>query len=845
MLAYRLTAYAARSVDITEATVLTPFTNAPHADAFRVATVQGLAGYKPYLGMPRGRKGRLSAINASTDTGTLTLRLEDFRTGSSNLQRWVTAFLGASNGLLRIKGRKVYIEESTDWDPVALTGTWSAFFTGRISNLTGSGRLGFDLEAKDMSTSLKADVFSSYPHPSATYAFLSSLIPLGLTQPFGDTRNIQAGLTCTTGTATGLAGESVGTLTPATAEKPGRRSLNKVAYGLHDYDWLARVVDASGNVGYFDRGRVTDSKAYNNWVGVGQRYVRGFQFGRTPLPGSTMGSFPGDGTSVTVTFTSRVPAAQKAVPVMVNDVHPVQFLKDLLLGYFSALKADGSPAYPVTLNAASFAALIADTSFAPGRWAIPEKAERQAFIETQICKPWRIGYYFNEAGEFVVVDLRFTSSVSTVATLSSSDLVAGSQAPQWVTGQEAISRVDIQHYVDAQPPLPVNVDDWRESQADMPAFAEPQKNYALGLSVTEASLDAEGKPVTIDWQGMRSYALVSDTGTLNIPGLPVGPINLPFLEKVSQIVSEAAKLEAQLLQLFGPGAQYLSASFVRNANSNPVKLGTYALLTLQETPDPSINERGGTRIGLCVERSEDGPAVTLRFLDCGSNATAPTPSISVAANTSNPGSAADVTVTLANLLGVTLPAMVEIISTPPGTASRPAVADPAWRAVRVLEASGSFTVTALPSGSRVWFRAHSLSYASGGRVIPSANVYPSAQYIDTAALTAPSSLTATGVTKNAATLTWTPGSSAYEVEVLVRAGASAPTGLAGESVTRMNGSSTTYDLLGLSGPGVVYTAGVRHIDRYGGFSTMATVTFTTTSSNTVSPRPAGIDLVPA
>src|SRR5690349_12116488 len=96
---HRLTIYAPRSVDPTEATVLTPRPGSVHADAFKVASAQGIAGFQPYLETnPQGRDSQLDPLNKRLDIGRRVWRLLDKRTGTSNLERWLTAFIGDASG---------------------------------------------------------------------------------------------------------------------------------------------------------------------------------------------------------------------------------------------------------------------------------------------------------------------------------------------------------------------------------------------------------------------------------------------------------------------------------------------------------------------------------------------------------------------------------------------------------------------------------------------------------------------------------------------------------------------------------------------------------------------------
>src|SRR6266702_2732380 len=128
---YRLTIYAPRSVDTTEATILTPPGGAAHSDAFKISTINGLAGWKPYLLFsPRGRTGRVDMLDRATDTGTMSFDIVDVAlTPGINGIRWMTTFLGNTNGDPQLGGLKCFAEESTDNGV-----TWTAFWTGYIKS---------------------------------------------------------------------------------------------------------------------------------------------------------------------------------------------------------------------------------------------------------------------------------------------------------------------------------------------------------------------------------------------------------------------------------------------------------------------------------------------------------------------------------------------------------------------------------------------------------------------------------------------------------------------------------------------------------------------------------------
>lgn len=243
--AYRLTIYKHRSLDATETTVLTPIAGAAHSDPFQVSTLRLLSGYKGYLDLPDGRRGRIDPVSKKTDVGEITIGVLDVRAGgiTDNLTRWMSAFLGDTGDQHQLGGCKAILEECPG--PVAGTGgagsftgsgwttnsevgrkvdcynghpdfggslvlsttvtsntatvlsftgnatgatlafVWTPFFTGRIASIKLRGKLWYDVRIRDASETLKGDIFVGKPHPNANYAQLFSLLPVGFIKAYG------------------------------------------------------------------------------------------------------------------------------------------------------------------------------------------------------------------------------------------------------------------------------------------------------------------------------------------------------------------------------------------------------------------------------------------------------------------------------------------------------------------------------------------------------------------------------------------------------------------------------------------------------------------------------------
>lgn len=191
---YKLALYAPRSVDATEATVLTPVAGAPHTDKFLVATRGGvsdaLGTYRPYLKAPTGRRGRVDPRAKSTDTGVMTFQLVDPElAGGDPLARWLPAFLGDLKGQMRFGGLLCRSWESTDGGA-----TFTSFFTGRVRVLEQEEPVRYALQARELTDDLQALAFVGRPRSDTSYAGVPAAWPAaGVTVAFGGLKQVLPG----------------------------------------------------------------------------------------------------------------------------------------------------------------------------------------------------------------------------------------------------------------------------------------------------------------------------------------------------------------------------------------------------------------------------------------------------------------------------------------------------------------------------------------------------------------------------------------------------------------------------------------------------------------------------
>lgn len=140
-----------------------PTTGAAGTAVFKVSTIENVVGFRPYMAMPTGRRGRLDLLSKKTDTGEMGFDLLDPRAtpGGSNALRFATSFTGDTTGLPTFARPKLFMEESLDGGV-----TWAPFFTGRtrLFQLKSGSRTVMSVSARDMSDDLTWTLFPGMPH---------------------------------------------------------------------------------------------------------------------------------------------------------------------------------------------------------------------------------------------------------------------------------------------------------------------------------------------------------------------------------------------------------------------------------------------------------------------------------------------------------------------------------------------------------------------------------------------------------------------------------------------------------------------------------------------------------
>lgn len=852
--------YRATVFDTDDTTVLSV-----GGDDFKVITKPGVSGWQPYLDTVKGRFGRLDLLTKRTDMGEWIVILVDQRTtaGGSNLERYITQFMGNAEDRPQLIRRKWFMEESLDDGA-----TWASFFTGRIHQFSLLTRAMVQVVIRDMSTDLDKRVFVGQPHSSITYAQTSLLMPHGMT------------------TDHGTYGDSF--LLPVVAPTPGSvlTSINRQFSIVIDTDVQRRQWIVGGPWDELLRQKpslITQTgerlvaipgkreRAYRTWeqfeipdslargVRVRIKHTSGAESGNTgsytlkivevmllseTLPvvsrmacdvlrkadgqaDSLHAEFlaaPAAAVTVEITISHNQPPTETS-SFQIDDVVVGTLIGDILDGDFSLLDSSGNQAFPISydsatanpgrgLGAIGITALIADTSHAEIRALVTSVGQRNDWIERFLLQTAGLAYRFNADGEFTVLDVRMPSSLAGLQTIADSDLVENI-APRWASrGETAVNQVRVTTYFDAVLGILFG------AEAGGPLFTTRRDE----LLVDFETADAGDREITIDAVGLR------DDASLDFTGVPFGPQS-----RTEWVRRRARALVEEYRSMFAHGTQEAIIVCRRTTAVNATEVGDVVLVTVSELPDPQTNERGGTLAMRVVEKNIRGPRVELALVHMGVNAVASVPTLgAVAQETGNTkhGVELDITVNAQSD-----PVWVEYAVTPTSTGTRPVEDSNRWTFGLYVTATGTVAIRPFGSTLRVWIRGHSRPQAAQSPSMPSAYVFPSGTgRIDTAAISPPTSATITEIEGGRVLSGWANGDTDYAIEVLLDGTQQTILPSIGDI-----GPGTSYRLTGLTVSTTYNSPGfeVRHVDPWGGVSTLATKTFTTTATKKTAPTPVG------
>lgn len=850
MVRYRLTVYAPydKSTNPNEDQVMTPLTGAPHSDPFQVATAEGVTGFQPLLELPRGWGGKLSLLKKTTSTGEWTFRLMDRKTGTGNLERWVTAFTGDAEGASRLSRCKVLVEQDTG-------SGFAPWLTGRVRDFRVDGKVWMDLVVRDLADDQDQTTFMGWPHRSVSYAQTPNLIPLGgFVSPwanFPQETDPARGRLATPG--------AIGWGSLITNPRPGTLVLDLTLTNERERiitKTLFALMDGRGNR---DMGQLRLKVKYLTGSLAGQSGELGLANPYASNDSTNGPTFYTERNSINRTNTSiLVKIGVEALPtthpeyvalgsagdlvefslhgiekpsgknpLYLDDVHPVTLWRDILDGKFGPYGEDGEPLNKVVYDAAAFSALESDASFLPVRAVIREPMKMNTFIEDHILQVTSLAWTLNAQGQVTPLDLRPPSSVPEDAVTNKivdADLVEDTDVSWGASTRDMVTRVEFTYYMD-YPDL------------DLEDIELPEGERFPDLSPT-GHMEQESLhiPILLQDEAKHRGSFPHEVDATTLRYVPKERLN--GQDRMEALQGYMTQVAQAILGPYGGGAQKTATVVHRNAKTATVGLGTWRVLELSEQVNTASNTRGGQRLALCVGVEDDGPVRRLEWVDAGPGTVAVAPTGGTLAAGSVPGTM-DIPVTLN---AAEDPVEVQVAITETSVTARPATTSALWGQVARVEESGTVRAANLAPGKRAWVRFRSVPTGAAQFRLPSPWAYPTEGYIDLSGLVIPSGLGVTSISKTTALVSWTPGSPDVRTQVLLFQGTVDPTWSDAHVVTTLPAGSTQYTLANLSGPTVDYRVAVRHLDPAGHPGGTTSAGFGTNSTDNQAPKPVGVAL---
>jgi hypothetical protein len=827
-------------------TYLTPAAGGSHSLPFKITTEIGGSDttWQPYLKEVTGMKGGIDPFTRKPSTGSAQITMLDKQTGS-NIERFVTAFVGDAKGHRQLVGRFAGV-----WERLTDTSPWVPIFSGFVNVAELDHVVKYTMTLRDLAQDLEeAKVFTDFSAPGTsgnpfTYAPLGFLYASagspGVT-PLNGTTSWQ-----NTGTTVYQLGMS----------EPGFFQVDTTDADTHRRDNVF-VKNLTGAAPYRNtctpeqlkntevRVRLISSNPADAWHGKeGRAYEIKLGPQYDPAPTTTRASLfflhPGFSydwmkltnlpntdpqyydlsqvpRNVSIKYVIYKPGKNglSDLGMFTTDIEPTVFLGELLDGKYGFQK-DGVPLDPFSYNFHGI------TVGSRSRWHITEESTLAEFIQKYICLPYGLAYFMKPAMvgnrltcQFNLVDMRRSSienTVSSLPTLTDDDLIV-SRFPKWKherNGSAKVIRVTgrvthLQSLVDA---------------AWSPKDRENNEFVTLPL---EAFTGSEELSIALD----MSNDLATATGTIDIKALGVSAQSDEVIDGMNGrkwVETQCQRTIEDLWVYASNGPAYLEASFLRtNPDVESCQPGDWRKIDCSVTPNTGTRQRGGVRLMQCIERQEVGAELDLTFIDGGDVSL--TRDIPTLYNGGIIGTGVSFTVAL-NTSGD--PVQIQVAQTALG-ASQPAADSALWHSSlitgvkgdnAVAYQDGSYYVSGLSKGTLIWLRARSLS-PLGHAGASSAWTNPIS--VGQTQLLAPLGLAASDITTKTATLTWTNGSTLPLILTLYVAGVAVKT-------DNLPSGATTSAQAGLDRLGADFTAKLVHVYTDGSKSLEASVSFSLTSA---------------
>lgn len=864
---YRAVVYKPRRDDKAENV---PLVARDSSDKFLITTLPSFTdatgSWAPYLEQVRGRRGVIDPLTKGVDTGRIDLTVNDVRTtaGGANANRWLTQFFGDSDNLIQLAGSKIYIQETLDGGS-----TWNSYFTGRITSPGLNTKIKTTITCRDMAGDFKnIRIFDGPPHESASYAKIANLVPVGLPVDFGGISARPPILVHPEQPIGGITILDWSDKLIVETGYPGYQTTDDIM--TNHFPGIARgggfsfVVPEnkeirvfltptsgpnSGSTGEFFLSKATGYPEPEGTPGsTGLPKLQNFTVKGLglALPRPLTFSFLKRGTQfecriqlIRSTEARLIREDKKPIPIVISDIPVVTVLDDILQGFFGAsfdsgfdeptfLLPTGSqnsdPMFPIPYNSASLQALeaVVTINWLQGfaqehvRAIVKEGGTFFEWVQENILNPFGWMAWLDEDGLFTVADLkpdvRIESQLAT--TITNDDLIVGNAYTQIFAGNESITSFEQTYFQDRYFPDQVAIGDFADQIDDI----DPTLITSTVFSLTQLNIRAlefGNRKKAFNSVFMRYWAAPDGDDESS-------PDNHFIVRHVKRKAND-------LLDIYQASPMYHNLVVTRNDNTQLAKIGTYVRLTIDEMLNPFTNTRGGSRFGIVIERTENGPTMVLKVLDLEEEEIS-IPPLAGSVVIDPSGSIHSIRVGPVSS-SVTSNIEIQTALTLQSEGTRPAESS-SWterhRSTFHAEQSRVIDINPIPSGLRVWAKVR----ATNAHLFqPSTWVFPTNNFVDMPTLPQPGIITSSLITGGTTTLTWTNPVSASlgVVEIKLDAAVSASADL--QRVAIFNTIATSYELVGLD-PSTAYTAGIRYIDSgdLGGFGPFRVKEWTTSGS---------------
>jgi len=337
--------------------------------------------------------------------------------------------------------------------------------------------------------------------------------------------------------------------------------------------------------------------------------------------------------------------------------------------------------------------------------------------------------------------------------------------------------------------------------------------------------DASYPILVVDCTSIRAVNV--DAATFSSEGLIEGT------NAASWAYKAANKVASNIFNRFKSGNPEVQIDCIRNNTTNAIDIGDFVLVNSDILPNQALHTRGGTRVFQVIDKNIDGLNVNFGLFDSGINATMNTPSFGAFVATNANAVSSSITTTQNANVDLEYAVVQQGASVPSSTSTSWLL----YGAFNISSSTQPILLTQLPEGRTIYLRARAFVPDNSDLKLPSPYVYSSGSTLN--GIASPTNVVVSNITARSATINWTNTNDFYFPQILL----ASPAGVPDTTIIQLPASSSTYTLSGLNeNSSTSHTVGVRYIDSYGGFSRMASASFTASGSAVTLDAPAALTL---